>query len=241
MKEKIKAALQQKYPQLGLADEVFDGVASAAETIIKDEADIPAFVESAEGMLKRYQSIADKTRGDLAAEKKRTEVLEAKIKELEEKVKVDGSNGNVNDNTGGGGEKQTQTPELAKLISEAVSAAVKPLQDELATFKGEQAQKTAVKVAKDKFFENDYAKKYETERDDAWERAMEKFEDTGSKMNADELHDTVMGYFNKYVSRKGVDTTKPFNGEGNGGEEKPDFSKQKAFLQSEGLIPAENK
>lgn len=211
MKTKIKAALQQKYPQLGLADEVFEGVASAVETLIKDEADIPAFVEGAEGMLKRYQADADKMRGhkklsdDLAASRKRTEELEAKIKELEGK-----GDGNGSGSGDGSGDGQGKTDDLLKLISEAVSAAVKPLQDELATFKGEQTQKIAIKTAKDKFFANDYAKKYETERDDAWERAMEKFEDTGSKMNADELHNTVMGYFNKYVSRKGVDLTQPF-------------------------------
>ena len=210
MKNKIKAALQQKYPQLGLADEVFEGVASAVEPLIKDEANIPAFVDGAEGMLKRYQSIADKTRGELAETKRELEALKAKqVKKPAEPTETPKTEDQKPET------KQTETPDLAKLISDAVSAAVKPLQDELATFKGEQAQKVAVKTAKDKFFANDYAKKYETERDDAWERAIEKFEDTGSKMNAEELHNTVMGYFNKYVSRKGVDTKVPFKSEGN--------------------------
>jgi len=207
MKNKIKAALQQKYPQLGLADEVFEGVASAVETLIPDEAAIPAFVEGAEGMLKRYQSIADKTRGELAEAKRELEALKAKQVEKPAEPK-DAPKSQEEP-------KPAETSDLSKLISEAVSAAVKPLQDELASFKGEQAQKAAVKTAKEKFFANDYAKKYETERDDAWERAIEKFEDTGSKMNVDELHNTAMGYFNKYVSRKGVDTKVPFKSEGN--------------------------
>ena len=211
MKNKIKAALQQKYPQLGLADEVFEGVASAVETLIKDEANIPAFVEGADGMLKRYQSIADKTRGELAEAKRELEALKAKLVEKPSEQKETPKPTEPKPTE----PKPAETPDFAKLISDAVSAAVKPLQDELATFKGEQAQKAAVKTAKEKFFANDYAKKYETERDDAWERAIEKFEDTGSKMDADELHDTVMGYFNKYVSRKGVDTKVPFKSEGN--------------------------
>ena len=209
MKQKIKAALQQKYPQLGLADEVFEGVASAVETLITDEANIPAFVEGAEGMLKRYQSIADKTRGELAETKRELEALKAKAAQPAEPTAPAAP-----------AEPTTQpapaeTPDFAKLISDAVSAAVKPLQDELASFKGDAAKKSAIKTAKDTFFANDYAKKYETERDDAWERALEKFEDTGSKMTADELHTAAMGYFNKYVSRKGVDTTQPFKSEGN--------------------------
>lgn len=214
MKNKIKAALQQKYPQLGLDDETFEGVASAVETLIKDEANIPAFVEGAKEMLKRYQSIADRTRGELADTKRELEALKAKQVEKPAEPTETPKTAETKQAEQKPETKQTETPDFAKLISDAVSAAVKPLQDELATFKGEQAQKTAVKTAKEKFFANDYAKKYETERDDAWERAIEKFEDTGSKMNADELHDTVMGYFNKYVSRKGVDTKVPFKSEG---------------------------
>ena len=40
MKTKIKAALQQSYKNLGLSDEVFERVAVAGETFIKDEASI---------------------------------------------------------------------------------------------------------------------------------------------------------------------------------------------------------
>ena len=161
-------------------------------------------------MLKRYQSIADKTRGELAETKRELEALKAKQVEKPAEQKE-----TPKEMTKPEEQKPTEQPDLSKLISEAVSAAVKPLQDELASFKGEQAQKVVVKTAKEKFFANDYAKKYETERDDAWERAIEKFEDTGSKMNADELHDRAMGYFNKYVSHKGVDTKVPFKSEGN--------------------------
>lgn len=222
MKTKIKAALQQKYPQLGLADEVFEGVASAVETLIADEAGIPAFVDGAEAMLKRYQSYADKLRGqnklndDLAAANKRAEELEAKVKELEGKQTP-----------------PTQTPpaepakepdggkDLAELIAKTVSEALKPLQDDLNAFKGERDKTTAVSAAKEAFFANEYAKKYTTERDDAWERAVEVNDLTGGKMNAEELGKKAMEYFDRLVARKDVDTSKPFKpepNEGNGEE-----------------------
>ena len=59
-------------------------------------------------------------------------------------------------------------------------------------------------------------------------------------MTAEELKEKAMGYFNKDVARKGVDTTKPFEGEGND-EKEPDFSAQKKYLQEQGLIPKEEK
>lgn len=213
MKNKIKAALQQKYPQLGLADEVFERVASAVETLIKDEANIPAFVDGAEGMLKQYQSIADRTRGELAETKRELEALKAKQVEKKDEHTETQKTAETKQAERKSETKQTESAAKDDRFDQLLNE-LKTLREEMSSFKGEQAQKIAVKTAKEKFFANDYAKKYETERDDAWERAIEKFEDTGSKMNADELHDTVMGYFNKYVSRKGVDTKVPFKSEG---------------------------
>ncbi len=213
MKNKIKAALQQKYPQLGLDDETFEGVASAVETLIKDEANIPAFVEGAKEMLKRYQSIADRTRGELADTKRELEALKAKQVEKPAEPTETPKTAETKQAETQADQKQAETPAKDDRFDQLLNE-LKTLREEVSSFKGEQAQKVAVKTAKEKFFANDYAKKYETERDDAWERAIEKFEDTGGKMNADELHDTVMGYFNKYVSRKGVDTKVPFKSEG---------------------------
>ena len=58
-------------------------------------------------------------------------------------------------------------------------------------------------------------------------------------MTAEELKEKAMGYFNKAVAKKGVDTTKPFESEGEG--KTIDFSETKAYLQKEGLIPQDNK
>ena len=201
MKQKIKEALQQKYKNLGLNEEVFERVAASAETFITEET-LGNFVDGAGTLelLKNYQSFADKARGFDSQEKKRADDLAQKLAEAEAKLK----------DTGGEGEGKQQPDNIAELIQNAVTAAVQPLQAELAAFKGENAAKQALKDAKDKFFANDYAKKFTQERDDAWERAIELNEATGSKMTADELGEKAMGYFNKSVARKGVDITKPF-------------------------------
>jgi hypothetical protein len=102
------------------------------------------------------------------------------------------------------------------------------------TFENAKTAENAFKSAKELFFGNDYAKKYTDERDIAWERAVEINEATGSKMTAEELQTKAMGYFNSLVSKKGVDTSKPFESEGNA--ETLDFAEDKAILQKEGLL-----
>lgn len=228
MKTKIKEALQLAYKRLGLDEEVFERVATSVETFITEET-LSNFVDGAESLLKHYQGVVDKARRETSDEKKRAEDLQAKLNEAEAKLKEKGD----------GGEGNQQKPEdIAAMIKSAVEAAVQPLQTELAAFKGENAAKQALKDAKDKFFANDYAKKFTQERDDAWERAIELNEATGSKMTADELGEKAMGYFNKSVARKGVDTTKPFQAEDHSDDE-PDFSAQKKRLQEKGLLPAD--
>ena len=232
MKTKIKEALQQKYKNLGLNEEVFERVAASAETFVTEET-LGNFVDGAGTLelLKNYQSFADKARGVDSQEKKRADDLAQKLAEAEAKLKEKGD----------GGEGNQQKPEdIAAMIKSAVEAAVQPLQDKLKAFEDEGTAKQALKTAKDALFGNDYAKKYTQERDDAWERAVEIYEATGKKMTAEELQSKAMDYFNKSVARKGVDVTKPFEGEGDADKE-PDFSAQKKYLQEQGLIPKEEK
>ena len=231
MKNKIKEALQQKYKNLGLNEEVFERVAASAETFVTEET-LGNFVDGAGTLelLKNYQSFADKARGLDSQEKKRADDLAQKLADAEAKLKNKGED-----------DKGKQQPDnIAELIQSAVAAAVQPLQDKLKAFEDEGASKQALKAAKDALFGNDYAKKYTQERDAAWERAVEIYEATGKKMTAEELKEKAMGYFNKDVARKGVDTTKPFEGEGDADKE-PDFSAQKKYLQEQGLIPKEGK
>ena len=230
MKQKIKEALQQAYKNLGLNEEAFDGVAAFGETIGTTEETLANFVKGAESLLKREQSNADKVRNANAESKKQVEELKAKLAEVEAKM---------NENKPQEKEKPQETPDYAKLISEAVTAAVQPFKDELAALKGAKSAEDAFNTAKTAFYGNDYAKKYTDERDYAWERAVEINEATGKKMTAEELQEKAMGYFNKAVAKKGVDTSKPFESEGEG--KTIDFSETKAYLQKEGLIPQDDK
>ena len=223
MKQKIKEALQQEYKNLGLNDEAFERVAAFGETLGINEETLANFVKGASDTLKKMQSDADKLRNADANGKKQVEELKAKLAELEAQNKGEGS------------KKVEPQPDYAKIIADAVSAAVRPLQDELANIKNTRSAEDAFKVAKENFFGNDYAKKYTDERDQAWERAVEINDLTGKKMTAEELQTKAMNYFNTLVSRKGVDTSKPFPSEGNGGNDL-DFSEDKAILQKEGLL-----
>ena len=225
MKQKIKEALQQEYKNLGLNEEAFERVAAFGETLGINDETLANFVKGANDTLKKMQSDADKLRNADAISKKHVEDLKAKLAEVEAKLATPTpkpQEGNPNE-------------DLAKLLEDKLSALVQPLKDELATIKSTRSAEDAFKVAKENFFGNDYAKKYTSERDDAWERAVEINELTGKKMTAEELQTKAMGYFNTLVSRKGVDTSKPFPSEGNGGNDL-DFSEDKAILQKEGLL-----
>ena len=221
MKQKIKEALQQEYKNLGLNDEAFERVAAFGETLGINDETLANFVKGANDTLKKMQSDADKVRNADANSKKQVEELKAKLAEAEAKLTIEKPEGET-------------TPDIAKLIADAVTAAVQPLQSELATIKRTRSAEDAFNLAKTNFFGNDYAKKYTDERDQAWERAVEINDLTGKKMTAEELQTKAMGYFNNLVSKKGVDTTKPFKSEGNAGT--LDFAEDKAILVKEGLL-----
>lgn len=228
MKQKIKEALQLTYKSLGLNEEVFEWVATSAETFTTED-NLSNFVDGAEGLLKHYQSIVDKGRREASDEKKRADDLATKLAEAEAKLKTQGDGNNGNGNT-----QEPTTPDIAKLLDEKLSALVQPLKDELANIKHTRSAEDAFNLAKTNFFGNDYAKKYTDERDQAWERAVEINDLTGKKMTAEELQTKAMGYFNNLVSKKGVDTSKPFESEGNA--ETLDFAEDKAILVKEGLL-----
>ena len=230
MKQKIKEALQQEYKNLGLNDEAFEGVAAFGETLGINEETLANFVKGAKDLLKREQSNADKVRNADANSKKQVEELKAKLAEAEAKLKTQGDDDN------GKGNKQEPTPDIAKLLDEKLSALVQPLKDELANIKHTRSAEDAFNLAKTNFFGNDYAKKYTDERDQAWERAVEINDLTGKKMTAEELQTKAMGYFNNLVSKKGVDTSKPFESEGEGGKDF-DVSIFRKGLEASGRIP----
>ena len=207
-------ALQQKYKNLGLENEVFERVASSVETFITDE-NLESFVASAEGLLKSYQSMGDKHRADIAEAKKK-----------QDEPKPDDPKPKPNE------------PELKDIIAAAVAEAVKPLQEKISGFEGASAAKLVYDGAKSGFFANDYAKKYTAERDSAWKIAERLFEAGGKKMTLEELQKEAMDTFTTLVSAKGVDTSKPFPKD----DDDPkhfDFSSDRKLLEKEGLIKKE--
>ena len=229
MKKKIMDALQQKYKNLGLENEVFERVASSVETFITDET-LDAFVAGAEGMLKSYQSMGDKHRAALAEAKKKQDEIQSQLDEALKKV-----------NSVPPKKEEDDKPEdLKAIIAAAVADAVKPLQEKISGFEGETAAKQVYNGAKDGFFANDYAKKYTAERDAAWKIAERLFEAGGKKMKVEELQKEAMDTFNALVAAKGVDTSKPFPKDPEGA--KPfDFSDEKKILEKEGLLKPEEK
>ena len=177
MKKKIQDALEQAYAvKLGLTDKkVYARVAALGETYVAKEEDIPAFVEKAEDIIKGFQGVDDQGRTLATAN--------AKIAELEEKL--------AKANTGKEGEKKgdgegEQKPDIAKIVADAVAAAVKPIQDSLDAYKTQNSAKEAQTLAKTKFYENKWTTKFKEEADDAWGIVSELNEAKGGKMTSEE-------------------------------------------------------
>ena len=223
MKKKILDALKQGYKKLGLAEEAFERVAALGETFITSEEQISDFVKMSESLLKAEQSAADRVRTE----------LNSKIKELEgEKSSLEAKLKNVKV------EEVVEEPKgenISEVISKAIAEAIKPISDELSAFKLSQSQKSAVDALDNLKSTWDYAKGYPTESEDAYERVMELYEVSGKKWTAEELTSKFKEKFNKAVAKKGVDTSKPFEGSGEG-DDIPDFSKELELLKNDGVL-----
>lgn len=234
MKKKIQDALELAYKdKLGLTDKkAYARVAALGETYVANEEDIPAFVEKAEDLLKGLQGTADQGRT--------LETANAKIAELENKLK---KFENKDDNDDQHKDDEPKPNDIAKLIADGIAAGLKPLQDKIEALEHAGSAKEALSNAQTKFFGGDYAKKYKDQASDAWERAVELNEATGSKMTSDELVEKATTYFNKSVSRLGVDTSKPFQADPPEKDEEGtlDWSAERKRLQDAGKIPQDSK
>lgn len=201
MKQKLLKALQEGHKNLGLSGEAFERVAAFGETFITSDEQIEQFVKAAAPMLKAEQSAADRVRTELNAKIKG---LEGEKADLEAKL-----NGN-NQPEQKPQEAEDKVPEWAKAIIEQN----KTLAEKLTAFETTNSQKSAVAALDELKATWDYAKGYPTECEDAYERVMELYEVGGKKWTADELKAKFTEKFNKAVSKKGVDTTKPFESDG---------------------------
>ena len=228
MKKKIAEALKTKYKSFGLSNEAWDRIASAKEETVTKEEDIETGISDVATMdliAKELQKMRDseiQKRTDLQREH---DDYKAKHPEKQE--------GEQNNTEGGNDEKA----DIARIVAEAVAAAVKPVQTAFEEFKSQTSAKEAKTLAKTKFYENKWTTKFKEEADDAWERVDELNTAKGGSMTQDEMTTKATEYFNKAVQRKGTDATKPFESSQEGAGGNFDFSKQAAYLEGEGLIP----
>lgn len=226
MRTKIKEALKQGYKNLGLSEEVFERVAASVETFITDESQIDGFVssENTKGLLTSYQSVNDKLRS-----------LEKKIKPVDpitpEPTPAPLTEPNPN---------PTPNPplDIAQLISDAVSQAIKPLNEELNNLKNVRTQETAVSEAISRINAWDYAKGYPKEIAKAQKQAMELYEAYGKTWTAAELEAKIREKFNDEVADKGIDTTKPFESDKSADDVMPDFESIVAQYRNSGRMTA---
>jgi len=225
MKTKIKEAITQGYKNLGVPETVVDGLAALGVTVVKDESEIAAFVEgeAVKGVMKSYQSEADKVRTEYSTKLKG---LEKEKAELEAKL-----NGN-NQSQGQQGQQQQQQSqqsqqhggdnqqnETVPAWAQEILDSNKVLRDELAGFKAAKAKEDAV-TALDKFInEWDYAEGFPKERDMAKHIAMKVYKAGGEQMNGEQLIAAFREEFDPAVKDKGVtDFSKPFQSDGGGGD-----------------------
>lgn len=235
MKKKIQDALELAYKdKLGLTDKkAYARVAALGETYVAKEEDIPAFVEKAEDLLKGLQGAEDQGRTLASAN--------AKIAELEGKLKKYENPDDVDKDKDKGKDDDDKKLDWAATLKAAIAEAVTPLTEKITALENINSTKAALTGARDSFFGGDYAKKYKDEANDAWERAVEVNELMGNKMTAEELAKKASDYFNKAVSRKGVDTSKPFKADPPEKDEEgtTDWSAEKKRLQDAGRLPKE--
>lgn len=230
MKTKIAAALKTKFKRFGLSNEAFDRIASAKEKTVTTEEAIEEAISDAETMeliANELQKMRDKeiqNKTDLQASFDSYKTKHPETKPTE---------------TGGETKPEEQHLDWQATLAAVVKEQLAPLQQEIATLKSQSSTKAALEGARETFFGNDYAKKYKDEANDAWERAVELNEATGSKMTAEQLNEKAAGYFNKFVARRGVDTSKPFVADSSETDTKGtvDWSAERKRQQDAGRLP----
>ncbi len=230
MKKKIEDALRTEYASLGLSDKTIGRLADYVQGLVEKEDDIVTAVKRDDVKL-----IAKSIQGEIDGIKRAKEAAEKELEDYKAKHPETSDDDDDDDD-------KDDPKDIAAIVQAAIEKATQPLVDKVTALEQVNSTKAALTGAREKFFGGDYAKKYKDEADEAWDRAVELNEATGSKMTADELAEKATGYFNKSVSKKGVDTSKPFKAEPTGEDEEgtTDWSEEKKRLQDAGKLPKEN-
>ena len=239
MKKKIEEALSAEYKGLGLSEKTIGRLADyiiGRGSVTKEE-EIAAAVKGDDVKL-----LATSIQGEIAGLTRAKETAETALADYKAKH-PETDPAEPGDKEKGGKAEDTQEPDMATIIADAIAASLAPLRAEIESLKLVNSTKAALSGARDTFFGGDYAKKWKDEAADAWERAVEINEATGNKMTAEELAAKAQAYFDKAVSRKGVDTSKPFRAEPptDDAEGTTDWSGEKKRLQDEGKLPKPEK
>lgn len=232
MKKKIEEALSAEYKGLGLSEKTIGRLADYIMGSVEKEEDIATAVKG-----DAVKLLATSIQGEIAGLKRAKETAEAALADYKAKHPEKDPDPDPN-------QDPDSDPKIdwAATLKAAIAEAVTPLTDKITALENLNSTKAALSGARESFFGGDYAKKYKEEADDAWERAVEMNEATGNKMTAEELAAKATGYFNKAVSRKGVDTSKPFKADPPAGDEEGtiDWSAERKRLQDAGRIPKDS-
>lgn len=230
LKEQILEALKTKYKAYGLSNDALDRIASLREKTVEKAEDI-------EG------AVMDATTLDLIAKEIQRQRDQAIQKNSESQRAFEAYKAaHPEPDKGGAGDddkNKATSQDIASIVKAAVADAVAPLNEKITALETSKSAEAALSTAHSSFFNGDYAKKYKDQATDAWERAVELNEATGNKMTAEELAAKASGYFNKAVSRLGVDTSKPFQADPPKNDEEGtiDWSAEVARKKAQGLIP----
>lgn len=213
-KDQILTALKTKYKAYGLSMEALDRIAVQLEKTVTKEEDIDGAISGSEAMDSIARELVSMRDKEI---RNKTDLQSVFDKYKAEHPEAPSPNPNPNPNPQP--DSAVTLESIKKLMDDAVEKATSPLMEKIAALENTRSAEVAIASAKEKFFAGDYAKKYKSEAEAAWDRAVEINEVTGNKMTADQLSEKVNGYFNAAVSRLGVDTSKPFQADPPAGDD----------------------
>ena len=222
MKQKFLAALEQRYGgALGSKNEIYEKVVTAYGNLITSEEQITDIVAGVEPLLKQFQSVNDKLRA-------------FENKQKSEPTPQPSDTGNNPPEP----KPQTEQPDIAAIVAQAVTTAVAPLQEKLNAFETTRAKETAV-AALDKFCADwDYAGGFPKERDEAKRIALKVYKAGGEQMSGEQLIAAFREEFDPAVKSKGVtDFSQPFKSDGaSGGEADLDMTSVMEIYRKSGRV-----
>ena len=148
MKEKLLAVLRTEWSRLGLKKEALDRVASQRVKTIEKEEDIMSAAKDADTM----SLLMAELQGSADAERNKASQLQKDFDDYKTKHPEDSEGGEGKEDPKSG----FNAEEVAKMISDAVSAAVTPIKESFDTFKSQSLAKESLTTAKSKFFSKIY-------------------------------------------------------------------------------------